>query len=731
MPAVGCGLAMEFVGSELKPKQANYVGGELKPKQVNYLPGDESNGGSVTVHIPESAVGDVLPDGALRICTLNVGGRNTNSFEFQMAGDGSSLAQQWKRKHSLAMRVMGERGPSGFTGLREAVQFLEAELLGVTERDPLIAALLEMPSWSAMLEEVGVREPKLFNAVNMASLAAGRPSPLERPGNVDVDAALFAQWHAWLRRVLPLERSTWQERISRKSLPPLTSCLCALLIFDAMCADAVQAMYTGTARGKAEDKAADEAHDTPLALRPFGDAMRDHLLLHAQLPFTSDAGRFRALAAALEEAGWPEVVCLQEAAELAKRPATAPAALFETYDVFSAPRETVLLLKRGMLRGTLHPDSQWRVPLASDGGQLAWDMKVDWQANLDKSLVVATTWDEMPVALVATHLKPSAASQAYIVALRRTLENAFAVVVIGMDANTPAGQQGAFGRQLGDNWLMHSAKPGTRLSVRKQRTRLQTQLGKVKLDSSMKDWIVTYRRDWWRVSLGAVQYTPTISRDSEVLLPTTEWPFDHAMVSTHLVSHGSRALEAATASTAAAAWKLSLPKLAVGSLLQRQRVHPRAQSADAETGTESAMSTERSDEEASSFSQRVSTRSRDEPLDAIGAMARDVCRDPLHAIYSVSNLLQIALITLAMGALEIDDRRLLLAFCAAMILVIAVGLFVLNFEDTPMLAICSSAGFSLASALLLLLIRHFALKIEGLDRCAWKFDEVRKSLLSL
>ena len=34
---------------------------------------------------------DRIDAAALRICTLNVGGRNTNSFEFMMAGDGSEL----------------------------------------------------------------------------------------------------------------------------------------------------------------------------------------------------------------------------------------------------------------------------------------------------------------------------------------------------------------------------------------------------------------------------------------------------------------------------------------------------------------------------------------------------------------------------------------------------------------------------------------------------------------
>lgn len=73
---------------------------------------------------------------------------------------------------------------------------------------------------------------------------------------------------------------------------------------------------------------------------------------------------------------------------------------------------------------------------------------------------MTTVWAEQPVALVATHLKPSAAALPYIVALRRQLES-FPIVVFGMDANTPAGQQSMFGRQLTEQFLTHSARPGS------------------------------------------------------------------------------------------------------------------------------------------------------------------------------------------------------------------------------------------------------------------------------
>ena len=57
----------------------------------------KADAGAVEVLVTDSAApATAAPPGALRICTLNIGGRNTNSFEFLMAGDGSELGQRWK-----------------------------------------------------------------------------------------------------------------------------------------------------------------------------------------------------------------------------------------------------------------------------------------------------------------------------------------------------------------------------------------------------------------------------------------------------------------------------------------------------------------------------------------------------------------------------------------------------------------------------------------------------------
>ena len=105
-------------------------------------------------------------------------------------------------------------------------------------------------------------------------------------------------------------------------------------------------------------------------------------------------------------------------------------------------------------------DDRWRDPLAAKGKRLAWDMKADWEANLDKTCVVTARWGEQTIAVVAAHLKPSASTSAYVVALSRTLES-FPVVVMGFDANTPGGKQVDFGKLMLKKFLVHTARPAS------------------------------------------------------------------------------------------------------------------------------------------------------------------------------------------------------------------------------------------------------------------------------
>ena len=60
------------------------------------------------------------------------------------------------------------------------------------------------------------------------------------------------------------------------------------------------------------------------------------MAFHAQLPFTSDDGRFQALASTLETNGFPDIVCLQEAGEPTTLVAKLPANVADRYTFFAA-----------------------------------------------------------------------------------------------------------------------------------------------------------------------------------------------------------------------------------------------------------------------------------------------------------------------------------------------------------------------------------------------------------
>jgi hypothetical protein len=380
---------------------------------------------------------------SFRICTLNVGGRNTNSFEFLMAGDSSELGQRWQAQYKTAMSAIAYSGPATTAGLDVAMEALHG-YLGEDSGD-LIESLLDQKTWSAMIAEATKCSPRLFNAINMASLKAGRPSPLERPESVDPDNEFLAQWLAWAVKTLPKERENWEKRIRKKNLQPLPTCLAAMLLFDCMCADVVKTMHAEELKGR--DSAADGAQESRRDLS-FGAAMRHHCAMCSQLPHTTEEGKYKALDTVLERGGFPEVVCLQEASVLMGKE---PVAKYlphshEKYNIFKARRETVLLL-RNTFEGALVPESKWYTLLAQKGQELAWELKADWDANLEKTCIVETTWAGQPAVVISGHYKPSEATTIFIVALQRILET-FPLVIIGMDANTPAGKQVKFGKLL-------------------------------------------------------------------------------------------------------------------------------------------------------------------------------------------------------------------------------------------------------------------------------------------
>lgn len=209
-----------------------------------------------------------------------------------------------------------------------------------------------------------------------------------------------------------------------------------------------------------------------------------------------------------------------------------------------------------------------------------------------------------------------------------------------------------------------------------QRTCLQTQLSKQHLDAAMKDWVVVYRDDWQTCSVGPTHYTPALGKEADVLFPTTEWPFDHAMVETSLTPPHPHAVLAKQSS----AWHLKPLRM---HLLGRGKVGDHAESARGDTERAgSPESTERSNASARDSARRTGGNY----TNAAALLPQNALKSPASALRTANNFLQITLITVAMGALEIDDRRLLFFFASTMTLVFTFGIFALNLQTNFALA---------------------------------------------
>ena len=124
--------------------------------------------------------------------SLNIGGRNTNSFEFDMMGDETPLAQRWAALYGRAEAVLSSRGPPEVPGLAAQVE----KILSVTRAKEgsgdehllapggLVQRLLAAQSWLELLAVISAESPTLLNALNLPTLQQGRPSPLEAPENM-------------------------------------------------------------------------------------------------------------------------------------------------------------------------------------------------------------------------------------------------------------------------------------------------------------------------------------------------------------------------------------------------------------------------------------------------------------------------------------------------------------------------------------------------------------------
>ena len=89
------------------------------------------------------------------VCTLNVGGRNTNSFEFEMRGDLTELGEAWGERYQQANSCLSESGPSTVQGLEKAVDAAYAQMASEPRStESVVTSLLNDDTWEKALERV-------------------------------------------------------------------------------------------------------------------------------------------------------------------------------------------------------------------------------------------------------------------------------------------------------------------------------------------------------------------------------------------------------------------------------------------------------------------------------------------------------------------------------------------------------------------------------------------------
>ena len=108
--------------------------------------------------------------------------------------------------------------------------------------------MLKQPTWARVYEEARRDKPGLFNALNMATLQLGRPSPLEAPescsGYRDTQDYI-AGWLAWYKEIDRVGKF-WTEEAPKKAAKyglAVGTAFSGLFIFDLLCLEATKACF--------------------------------------------------------------------------------------------------------------------------------------------------------------------------------------------------------------------------------------------------------------------------------------------------------------------------------------------------------------------------------------------------------------------------------------------------------------------------------------------------------
>ena len=186
--------------------------------------------------------------GGFCAATLNIGGRNTNPVEFVLDGDESdvgaaSIALGGKLFEAMTSDTVGPRALEAAE--HEAADSLLAELANGAEAT---ASLPNQPTWARVYDEVRRDNPGLFNALNLATLQLGRPSPLEAPESCSEyrdTLDYIAGWRAWYKEI-DRGGKFWTEDAPKKATKhglTVTAAFSGLFVFDLLCLQATKSCF--------------------------------------------------------------------------------------------------------------------------------------------------------------------------------------------------------------------------------------------------------------------------------------------------------------------------------------------------------------------------------------------------------------------------------------------------------------------------------------------------------
>ena len=110
-----------------------------------------------------------------------------------------------------------------------------------------MTGLFRAKTWATVYEQVRYEKSGLFNALNLASLKVGRPSPLEAPiecGHLGSSEEYLEAWIAWYNGIdeSVLPPGDLQKKAEKKGLS-VPDAFAGLLAFDMLCLAAARYVF--------------------------------------------------------------------------------------------------------------------------------------------------------------------------------------------------------------------------------------------------------------------------------------------------------------------------------------------------------------------------------------------------------------------------------------------------------------------------------------------------------